>query len=223
MPVAYEEILGRYEKQQLIKKLNSEARLNSIDNKGLSPNSSPFRHPDAHSPKGGISDQADVEAPSIADLFIEQNQLGRCLEDALELRKYLEAQESEYARREKRRELCEKTGTAEERRKRKKNKKPIPLPIIDYVPREFLEKRDKTKRVGNAMVNEHALDPNFGTVERILKWVVFEPLCVSDGAKTSKGKEGTDGDAITEVTVETHVGYLVKGLFWGHEHLKESA
>jgi hypothetical protein len=164
-------------------------------------------------------------APTIAEELIKKYNLKPTLEDAQELQNLLKRQESEYARRSSHQKLCERTGTAAERKQLQKEDKAIPLPTVCYISRKKIEERDEKRRVGNAMINEHASDPNFGAAEKLLKWIDHKPLIplfdnevAQDSAADQKLKE----DGLSEVTVEAHVGPLVKGIFWGHQHLKES-
>jgi hypothetical protein len=221
MPVAYKVILDRHEQEKRVRERNIEAGRDPAVNEELSPTSSPMKQHEAHSPGDDKTDhicQDSVsEAPSIADQFKEEHQLGLNLEDALKLRFFLKTKEPEYNRRGNHRRLCEMTGTIAERKQLARDHKPTPFSTIEYIPKKAIEERDKKRRAGNAMINEYAEDPNFGAVQMVLRWAEFTPL----GQAAHGGSKKEEG--LSEADVEKHVGGLTKGLFWGHEYLKESA
>jgi hypothetical protein len=226
MPVAYKAILDDHEQKMQARKRNQDAGLDPEHAEELIPTSSPLRQHEAYSPEDVIPEDVPEFNSSIAEQFIKEYNLKPTLEDAQRLQELLMAQQTEYARRASHQRLCEMTGTADERRRLQKQGKPIPFSTIEYLSRDDIEERDKQRRAGNAMANEYAGDPNFGAVERVLQWANFKPLLKTEEdstgvAGTSKGKKEAE-EGLSEVTVETHVGPLVKGIFWGHKHLKES-
>jgi hypothetical protein len=224
MPVAYKAILDLHERKMQARKRNQDAGLDPENDEELIPTSSPLRQHDAYNPEDVIpEDIPEKSSPSIAEQFIQEYNLKPTLKDAQRLQELLMAKDTEYARRASHQRLCEMTGTAAERSQLQKQKEAIPFSTIEYVSREFIEERDKQRRAGNPMANEYANDPNFGAAERVLRWATFKPLLEdSIGAKGNlKGKREIK-QSLSEVTVEAHVGPLVKGIFWGHKHLKES-
>jgi hypothetical protein len=76
-------------------------------------------------------------------------------------------------------------------------------------------------------------DPKYGAARRVLEWIDFAAIPKASPShqitseqsinrKASRKQKASIEDNLTEVMVEERFGGLVKGMFWGHDHLKES-
>jgi hypothetical protein len=198
-------------------------------------------------PRHGSLDFGPIHLSTVNRLIRDHN-LRPTLEGAKKLELLLKAEKVKLAHHQSLVTLCQRLGTADKRSMYQGDDASqgaalfgvdIEYPSVQYTPREIIEARDKSERSGNATINENARDPKYGAARKVLDWIDFvapprsspshdktrgdaSELENSADLKATKQKKVSVEEGPTEVMVEERYGMLVKGLFWGHEHVKES-
>jgi hypothetical protein len=198
-------------------------------------------------PRGGALDFGPIHL-SVVQRLIRDNNLRPTLEGATKLESLLKAEKVKLAHHQSHTTLCQRLGTADERSMYQDGDASqgtamfgldVKYPSVQYTPRDVIESRDRSERLGNAAINENARDPKYGAARRVLDWIDFVAAPKSSpthdktgnnaseqeqaaNLKANRQKKVSAEEGLTEVMVEERYGMLVKGMFWGHDHVKES-